>query len=120
MILSVVSRVAVFRVLRTHGYVIYVVDDCFGGFEAPCERGHTLESYSMDQLVVEFEKLTGEDIGDIFVLAGLDQTLEKVQLVLHCTIMQANESGVIRGQPLQSMSGERQGGVLPSTSAGKT
>ena len=78
---------------------------------ARLKKDHTLESYSRDQLVVEFERLTGEDIGDVFVLAGLDQTLEHVQLVLHCTIIQANEAGLVRGQPLQSMSGERQGGV---------
>ena len=81
---------------------------------ARLKRDHPLERYTLDELVDEFERLTGEDVGDIFMMAGFDATVDNMRLVMHFAIIQANLVGAPKGKALVVTSVGPIGG--PSTS----
>lgn len=64
------------------------------------KKEHPLEAYSIQELTAEFEKLTGESVRNILVLAGKDETLENMRLLLHYAIGHANTVGAPKGQNL--------------------
>ena len=70
---------------------------------ARLKRGYPLEDYSLVELRMEFERLTGESVKDVFGLAGKDDNLDTVRVLMHFSIEHANNVGAPRGQLLQSI-----------------
>ena len=81
---------------------------------ARLKKDHPLEKYTLEELLDEYEGLTGEDIGDIILLAGVDRSIESVRMILHFAILHANIVGAPRGQPLRS------GAIQQPTAQGTT
>ena len=65
--------------------------------------GYPLENYSLVELRMEFERLTGESVKDVLGLAGKDDNLDTVRVLMHFSIEHANNVGAPRGQLLQSI-----------------
>ena len=70
---------------------------------ARLKRGYPLEDYSLVELRMEFERLTGESVKDVLGLAGKDDNLDTVRVLMHFSIEHANNVGAPRGQLLQSI-----------------
>ena len=70
---------------------------------AKLKATHELEAYKPEELKVEIEKLTGTSADDILQILGLEDVKEQLMLVLHHSILIANEFGQPAGsQTLQS------------------
>ncbi|XP_062580551.1 uncharacterized protein LOC134242478 [Saccostrea cucullata] len=69
---------------------------------ARLKRGYPLEDYSLAELRTEFEKLTGESVKDILMLAGKEDNIETVRILMSYTIEHANTVGAPRGQVLEA------------------
>lgn len=57
------------------------------------KKGYPLEDYSLAELRTEFEKLTGESVQDILMLAGKEDNIETVRILMSYTIEHANTVG---------------------------
>lgn len=62
-------------------------------------KGHPLEEHGIMQLRTEFERLTGDSVKDILIIAGKDENQQSVRQLLHLTILQANLVAAPQGQP---------------------
>ena len=68
---------------------------------ARLRKDHPLTRYTVEELVEEYERLFGEDVGDTCLLTGLDTSIEdNMRLVMHCAIVHANAVGAPKGQVL--------------------
>ena len=65
--------------------------------------GRRTEDMALEDLKVHFENITGEDPREILRMAAKDYTLQEMRLLLHHTIIQANEAGQPRGQDLREV-----------------
>ncbi|KAJ8300066.1 hypothetical protein KUTeg_021585 [Tegillarca granosa] len=65
------------------------------------KRDHPLEAYSLPELRLEFEKLTGESVKDVVALIGKDESTETLRYLVHHAIGHANLVGAPKGQLLE-------------------
>jgi hypothetical protein len=76
--------------------------DLQSGDLARLKKDHPLSTYSLTELITEFEKLTGEKPTDVLMLAGLDECVDHMRTVLHYSILHANAVGAPKGQALKT------------------
>ena len=62
------------------------------------------EETPAEELKGHFEGLTGEDAKDFLTMCGLDYTAENLRILVHHTIIFANEFGHPKGQELRAVS----------------
>ncbi|VDI53922.1 Hypothetical predicted protein [Mytilus galloprovincialis] len=64
---------------------------------ARLKQDHPLNNYSLDELSIEFKKLTAESFKDVLMLAGKDVNLENGLQLMHQAILYANLIGGPKG-----------------------
>lgn len=84
------------------------------------KKGYPLEDYSLGELRTEFERLTGESVKDILMLAGKDDNIDTVRVLMSLTIEHANLAGAPRGQILENNASTSRDGASGSSSSGST
>ena len=67
---------------------------------ARLKKDHPLEHYSVEELMAEFRKLTGDSLTDVLALAGKTSDPENVRFAVHLAVVHANAAGAPRGQTL--------------------
>ena len=67
---------------------------------ARLKKDHHLNNYSLEELAMEFRKLTGEALKDVLSLAAKDINLENAQQLVHQSILFANLIGGPKGSAL--------------------
>jgi hypothetical protein len=92
------------------------VDSLDEGELARLKKDHPLENYTLEELEQEFTALSGEQPGDIFLLAGKVRTKETAMALINLAIYYANEIGGPKSTPLSTIS--RPPSTGPSTSTG--
>ncbi|KAJ8309742.1 hypothetical protein KUTeg_011607 [Tegillarca granosa] len=65
------------------------------------KKDNPLEAYTQAELGSEFQKLTGESVKDVLLLAGLEDNLDNVKILMHFSIAHANVAGAHKGQTLE-------------------
>ncbi|KAJ8315852.1 hypothetical protein KUTeg_008002, partial [Tegillarca granosa] len=65
------------------------------------KKDHPLEAYTQAEPGSEFQKLTGESVKDVLLLAGLEDNLDNVRVLMHFSIAHANVAGAPKGQTLE-------------------
>lgn len=72
-------------------------DDVLVENMARLKQDHPLNNYSLDELSIEFKKLTAESFKDVLMLAGKDVNLENGLQLMHQAILYANLIGGPKG-----------------------
>ena len=72
-------------------------DDVLVENMARLKQDHPLNNYSLDELSIEFKKLTAESFKDVLMQAGKDVNLENGLQLMHQAILYANLIGGPKG-----------------------
>lgn len=58
------------------------------------------ETFTLDVVNEHVLEITGEQVGELLMLAGREETVEEARWALHCVVLYANEFGQPNGQDL--------------------
>lgn len=64
------------------------------------KKDHPLEKYSLEELKVEFNRLTGETIQSLLIILSQEESVDLVRKIMHFSILHANNVGAPKGQVL--------------------
>lgn len=64
---------------------------------ARLKKDHPLEKYSLEELKVEFKRLTGETIQSLLIILSLEESGDLVRKIMHFSILHANNVGAPKG-----------------------
>lgn len=85
---------------------------------ARLKKDHPLEKYSLEELKVEFNRLTGETIQSLLIILSQEESVDLVRKIMHFSILHANNVGAPKGQVLTDIAPSAAGSSGPCTGNG--
>uniref|UniRef100_A0A8W8L9T9 Tyr recombinase domain-containing protein n=1 Tax=Magallana gigas TaxID=29159 RepID=A0A8W8L9T9_MAGGI len=85
---------------------------------ARLKKDHPLEKYSLEELKVEFNRLTGETIQSLLIILSQEESVDLVRKIMHFSILHANNVGAPKGQVLTEIAPSAAGSSGPCTGNG--
>uniref|UniRef100_A0A8W8MKM7 Tyr recombinase domain-containing protein n=1 Tax=Magallana gigas TaxID=29159 RepID=A0A8W8MKM7_MAGGI len=85
---------------------------------ARLKKDHPLEKYSLEELKVEFNRLTGETIQSLLIILSQEESVDLVRKIMHFLILHANNVGAPKGQVLTEIAPSAAGSSGPCTGNG--